>query len=93
MKQASTKKNGATLLNVCNNNLHALQINKWYLTGNTLAIRFVYNLKGDLPSELADLSASVWAAKAFVRSNSNSWNCFDSDESTDRRELKYKYSI
>lgn len=43
----------------------------------------------NLPSELTDLSASVWAANAFVRSNNNSWNCFDSAVvSTDRRVLK-----
>lgn len=43
----------------------------------------------NLPSELTDLSASVWAANAFVRSNSNSWNCFDSTVvSTDRRVLQ-----
>lgn len=43
-----------------------------------------------LPSELVDFRASVWAANAFVRSISNSWNCFDcSDEtSTDRSVLQ-----
>lgn len=44
-----------------------------------------------LPSELTDFNASVWAASAFVRSNNNSWNCFDSAESNDRSALKIKW--
>lgn len=42
-----------------------------------------------LPSEFDLSAASAWAAKALVRSNSNSWNCFDSDcTSPDLQKIK-----
>lgn len=49
-----------------------------------------------LPSELDDLIASVWAARALVRSSSSSWNCFESCgelRSTDRSMLRKETGV
>lgn len=47
----------------------------------------VFSFQLYIPSEF-DLSASAWAANALVRSNSNSWNCFDSDDCIPSPDLK-----
>lgn len=47
----------------------------------------------NLPSEFEDFNASVCAAKALVRSKSNSWNCLESgpdDRSTVLKRLEDK---
>lgn len=50
-----------------------------------------YLKKKNLPSEFEDFNASVCAAKALVRSKSNSWNCLESgpdDRSTVLKRLE-----